>query len=352
MDTTGKLCDSATGGSGGTSATYGAAFPSTGTPAGGTDGTNFQPLVVDTTTHYLQVDVKAGGAGGGAVYGPTAAGSAAANPPVLMGGTIDGTATGNVDNWKVLSGVGYVNAVNSGTFAVQATQAGNWTARMVGNAGGLFDAVVGAAAPANAVQIGGSDGTDLRAWLMSNTGQGHVLVDNSASPVSPGNGISAPTGTPPSVSQPTTSFNEMYNGTTWDAQQDDANKNLKVAQQATPTGGASTTGNIAANNTTAVVLKSSAGTVYGVQVYGIGSAPAYLKLYNATSETCGSGTPVKRLMIPAAPTAADGAGSNVTFGPQGIAFGTGITYCVTTGITDSDTTAPAASMFLVNVDWD
>jgi hypothetical protein len=62
MDTNGKLCDSATGGGGGggTSATYGAAFPTTGTPAGGTDGTNFQPLVVDTTTHYLQVDVKAG----------------------------------------------------------------------------------------------------------------------------------------------------------------------------------------------------------------------------------------------------------------------------------------------------
>ena len=112
MDTTGKLCDSATGGGGGgTSATYGAAFPSTGTPAGGTDGTNFQPLVVDTTTHYLQVDVKAGGAGGGAVYGPTAGGSAAANPPVLMGGTIDGTTTGNVDNWKVASGLGYVSAI-------------------------------------------------------------------------------------------------------------------------------------------------------------------------------------------------------------------------------------------------
>ena len=55
------------------------------------------------------------GGGGGAVYGPTAAGSAAANPPVLMGGTIDGTATGNVDNWKVASGLGYVLAVGAGT---------------------------------------------------------------------------------------------------------------------------------------------------------------------------------------------------------------------------------------------
>lgn len=122
---------------------------------------------------------------------------------------------------------------------------------------------------------------------------------------------------------------------------------LKVSS----TGGATPTGNIAANNTTAVVVKASAGTLYGVQLAGIGSAPAYLKIYNATSATCGSGTPVKRLMIPAASTAANGAGSNITFGPMGVAFGTGITYCVTTGIGDADTTAPAASTFLVNLDW-
>lgn len=46
-----------------------------------------------------------GGGGGGAVFGPTAGGSAAANPPVLMGGTVDGTTTGNVDNVKVASGL-------------------------------------------------------------------------------------------------------------------------------------------------------------------------------------------------------------------------------------------------------
>jgi hypothetical protein len=117
------------------------------------------------------------------------------------------------------------------------------------------------------------------------------------------------------------------------------------------TGGATPTGNIAPNNTTAVVVKASAGTLYGAQLAGLGSAPAYLKIYNAASATCGSGTPVKRLMIPAASTAANGAGSNVTFGPMGVAFGTGITYCVTTGIADADTTAPAASTFLVNLDW-
>jgi hypothetical protein len=118
-----------------------------------------------------------------------------------------------------------------------------------------------------------------------------------------------------------------------------------------PVAAASTAGAIVPNNTTAVVVKGSAGTLFGAQIYGIGAAPAYLKIYNAATATCGSGTPVKRLMIPAAATAANGAGSNVTFGP-GLAMGTGITYCVTTGIADNDTTAPAAATFLVNVDFE
>src|ERR1700748_547857 len=50
-----------------------------------------------------------GGGGGGAVFGPTAVGTAAANPPVLMGGTVDGTATGAVAVQKTVAGVAYEN---------------------------------------------------------------------------------------------------------------------------------------------------------------------------------------------------------------------------------------------------
>ena len=53
---------------------------------------------------YVKMNVAAGGAGGGAVYGPTANGSAAANPPVLMGGTATGGATGNVANAEIVAG--------------------------------------------------------------------------------------------------------------------------------------------------------------------------------------------------------------------------------------------------------
>lgn len=43
---------------------------------------------------------------------------------------------------------------NAGTFAVQAAQSGNWTARVVGNAGGIFDTTQNAAVPANAISMG------------------------------------------------------------------------------------------------------------------------------------------------------------------------------------------------------
>lgn len=119
--------------------------------------------------------------------------------------------------------------------------------------------------------------------------------------------------------------------------------------QAIATGGASTAGAIVPNNTTAVSVKGSAGTVYSVQLFSIGAAPAYLKIYDSAAVTCGSGTPIKRILIPSASTL--GAGTVISFGPAGIITSTGIGYCVTTGIADADTTAPAASTFLVNVDY-
>lgn len=80
------------------------------------------PLTVDPTGTLC--GSGGGGGGGGAVFGPTAAGSPAANPPVLIGGTVDGTATGAVDNLKVVSGVAFVNCANcSGSGVSQTDQA-------------------------------------------------------------------------------------------------------------------------------------------------------------------------------------------------------------------------------------
>lgn len=108
---------------------------------------------------------------------------------------------------------------------------------------------------------------------------------------------------------------------------------------------------VAANSNNSTLIRAGTVTVYGAQLGGIGAAPAYLKLYDkATAPTCGTDTPSKVLIIPAASTAANGGGSNVS-----IAFGAvhalGLGICVVTGIADSDNTAVAAATFLINIDW-
>jgi hypothetical protein len=48
--------------------------------------------------------------------------------------------------------------------------------KITGNAGGIFDAITGAAVPANALLVGGTDGTDLRALSVDSTGKLNVNV--------------------------------------------------------------------------------------------------------------------------------------------------------------------------------
>lgn len=110
---------------------------------------------------------------------------------------------------------------------------------------------------------------------------------------------------------------------------------------------------ISAASTNATPVKTAAATVFSCQLANVGSTVAYLKIYNkASAPTVGTDTPVKTLIIPKAGTAADGAGSNVTFGPGGFALGTGFAAAVTAGIADSDTAAVAASAIAINCDYE
>ncbi len=120
---------------------------------------------------------------------------------------------------------------------------------------------------------------------------------------------------------------------------------------ASATGGATPSHAIVANNTTSVAIDASPGTLYSVQLFNNSATIAYLKLYDASqgSTTCGSGTPKKVLMIPASTS---GAGVVIDVGGRaGVAFATAITRCVTTGIADNDTGAPAATTYLVEADY-
>ena len=104
---------------------------------------------------------------------------------------------------------------------------------------------------------------------------------------------------------------------------------------------------ISVNNTTAIVIKSTGGTVYSVDAFNNGASLAYVKLYNASTATCGTGTPQARYLIPYGASSAGG-GFNVS-NINGDAYGAGIVMCITTGVADSDTSAPAANQFIVNV---
>ena len=126
---------------------------------------------------------------------------------------------------------------------------------------------------------------------------------------------------------------------------------VAVGPTGNATAGMSTSHAIVANNTTSVAIDASPGTLYSVQVFNNSATIAYLKLYDAAqgSTTCGTGTPKKVIMIPANTS---GAGAVVEIGGGlGVKFSTAITRCVTTGIADNDTTAPAASTYLVEADY-
>lgn len=113
----------------------------------------------------------------------------------------------------------------------------------------------------------------------------------------------------------------------------------------------SNTSTIVANNTTAVVISANPATIYMVEAFNNGTTLAYIKLYNAATVTCGQTSPAPfwRGMIPFGQSSSGGG-----FGLPNIngdTYPAGITMCVTTGIADSDTGAPAASTYIVNIHW-
>lgn len=99
-----------------------------------------------------------------------------------------------------------------------------------------------------------------------------------------------------------------------------------------------------AASTNATSTKASAGTVWSVLATNINAAVRYLKLYNkASAPTVGTDTPVLTLAIPA------GGMVQIDGGSNGIRFGTGIAWALTTGATDADTGAVAANEIKVAI---
>jgi hypothetical protein len=104
---------------------------------------------------------------------------------------------------------------------------------------------------------------------------------------------------------------------------------------------------ISVNNTTAVVVKSTYGTVYSIDAFNNSTTLAYVKLYNSAIAVCGTDTPVARYLIPFGASSAGGGFSVPNI--NGDVYPSGLSMCITTGIADNDTGAPAANAYIVNV---
>ena len=118
------------------------------------------------------------------------------------------------------------------------------------------------------------------------------------------------------------------------------------------TGGATTTSFVTAASNNATSLKASAGTLYGLQAFNLAAYPLYVKFYNkASAPAPGSDTAILTVMVPNNSTAANGAGSVVKLGPEGVAFSTGIAYAVVKGISATDNTSVAASDGVVSIQY-
>lgn len=105
---------------------------------------------------------------------------------------------------------------------------------------------------------------------------------------------------------------------------------------------------ISVNDVVAVAVKTAPGSVYSVDAFSNNTTLVYLKLY-ATLVTCGSATvaPTARYMIPYG-ASSSGGGFNIS-NINGDAYFNGIYACLTTGIADTDTGAPAPSAYIINV---
>lgn len=124
-----------------------------------------------------------------------------------------------------------------------------------------------------------------------------------------------------------------------------ADRKVIVNPQPHTAGGLSMSSVIGAATTNATVVKASAGQVYEIVVTNINAAAVYLKLYNKATTPDENDTPVWRMAIPGNTA---GAGLAKTF-PNGLAFGTGISYRLVGAVADNSTTAVSASEQLVNV---
>lgn len=310
------------------------------------------PLSLDTTG-ALRVNVTAGGAGGGIV---TNAGTfAVQNTTATPAGTntigsvkvTDGTNTAAVKAASTAPSTTdpaivvaiSPNSVNANGSATSANSAPVVIASDQVAIAVKGNAANGSAVSGNPILIAGSDGTNARSLATDTSGRQVAVGAGTAGTATGGvltvQGVASMT--PVIVSQATAANlnSTVVNAGTFATQS---------SPTAAATGGASNLHFFSVTGTpTATSIKSSAGTLYGIQAINTGAAPVYLKLYNTASGsvTVGTTTPVMTIAVPTVATT--GAGIVVPF-PVGVAFSTAISYAITNVAADNDATAVAVGV--------
>lgn len=123
--------------------------------------------------------------------------------------------------------------------------------------------------------------------------------------------------------------------------------NLPTYLQAVTSGGSTTATTYALVNSAAAVInatvKSGAGQIFEINASNSNASGVWCRLYNLTSTTTGSGTPIWRIYVP--PTS-----DSVTIPSDiGLSFGTGLTVVCTAGAADTDTsTIATANSVMIN----
>lgn len=210
-----RVISSLAGGAGGTSSSFGSAFPASGTAAGFSDGTNMQgPRVFDADT----------GAGSQYVLGANLRVSAS-------GGSNEAAAGAGTTSASTLRVV-----LPTDQTSIPATQSGTWN---ITNVSGTVSLPTGAATAANQTTLGSqttkiNDGTDTA--LVSAAGA--LIVDGSGSTQPVSGTVTADTELPAAAaladttSNPTTTsvgaLGLFYNGATWDRMRGDTTNGLLV----------------------------------------------------------------------------------------------------------------------------
>ena len=335
-----KVNVAAGGGSGGTSSSFGSAFPATGTAVGATDGTDMRALTVDGSG-YLKVNVAAGSSGNSAASAtgsgvPADAdyvgfnssgnlvGVSSSNPlPVTVSAvsTINTvTAVTSITNAVTVQGnVANGSAVSGSNAPVLIAGSDGTDVRTIATDGSGFQKIIGCQAAGSAttgdpVQIAGGDGTDVRLILTDSSGQVKVLVENTPAVTVTGTLTSVNTVTSvTAVSTLNTVTAVTAVGTVNTVTAVTTITNPVTVQNTPTTSGGWATSIQLALGTTAAAVKTSAGTLGGYAIYNAATTAVFVFWYNTSTVTVGTTTPLYVIGIPA------GGAANVEF-CNGIAF--------------------------------